>query len=71
MDDVDFESPVVRSAMVVKRLGIAAAGAVKLLGRLETKGIRREIGRLPDRSRRWVASEILKTLDRSSPVASS
>ena len=44
--------------MVVERLGITAAGAVKLLARLEREGIRREIARLPGRSRGWVEAEI-------------
>ena len=68
--DLAFESPVVTSAMVVERLSITAAGAVKLLGRLEGEGILREIERLPGRSRRWVASEILETLDRAAPEGS-
>ena len=65
--DLAFQNPILTSAAVIDRLGMSPPGAVKLLERVAGEGILREISRVPGRSRRWVAPEILDTLERTDP----
>jgi len=58
-----FENPIVTAKFVAERLGITAQGAHLLLQQLEELDILKEWDRVPGRSKRWLAPEIMEVLD--------
>lgn len=61
--DLLFQNPFLVSNRVAAQLGVTAQSAMNHLRRLESEGIVQEVFGLPGRSKRWVAQEVLETLD--------
>jgi len=60
--DLLFANPVMTAKFVARGLGITSQGAHNLLGRLKEAGVVEELPRVPGRSLRWQAREILEAL---------
>lgn len=61
--DLVFQNPVVTTNRVAAELGITVQGALNHIRRIEGVGIVQEKAGIPGRSKRWEASEVLRTLD--------
>lgn len=61
--DLLFENPVLTPNFVAARLDMTPQGALNLIRRLEDGGILIEHGRVPGRSKRWVADAVLNVLE--------
>ena len=66
--DLVFENPILTPNFVARRLQITPQGALNLIRRLETDGILAEHGRLPGRSKRWIAAAVLDVLEGLGPA---
>lgn len=60
--DLLFSNPVLTAKFVARRLGITPQGAHNLIRQLTNGGILTELPRVPGRSLRWQASEVLDAL---------
>jgi Fic family protein len=65
--DMVLENPFVTTVRVSNRLGITGQGATNLLRQLQSLGVLRLWPRLPGRSSRWVAHEVLAVLSGEGP----
>lgn len=65
--DLLFENPVLTSKLVARRLGVTGQGALNLIAKLAEADIITELPRVPGRSFRWQAAEVLEVLGGTSP----
>ncbi|MAT05544.1 MAG: cell filamentation protein Fic [Acidimicrobiaceae bacterium] len=62
-----LSSPYISTQQVVQHLGVTPQGADYILRQLRKAGIVREMRRVPGRSKRWVAGEVMEILQEDSP----
>ena len=58
-----FENPVLTPNFIAARLDMTPQGALNLIRGLEDGGILTEHSRVPGRSKRWVADDVLNVLE--------
>lgn len=63
--DLVFQNPVLTTSLIARALDTSLQSALNLVRRPETEGIVTETRDIPGRSKRWVSTEVLVTVDPS------